>query len=159
MSKSQLQRDLKKRGPFESAQQELSISIQRTSDQIQYRFAKLFKEYHLSQSQYNILWILYCEGASLPSLEIASRMISIAPAMTNLIDRLEKRELVHRKRCTEDRRVWYVALTGKGKKIVEKMNPLNLEMHSWLLGHLSKKENRQLLDLLQKAREGMRDYQ
>jgi len=158
MSKSQLQRDLKKRGPFESIQQELSVSVQRTSDQIQYRFAKLFKEYHLTQSQYNVLWILHCEGAPLPSLEIASRMISIAPAATSLIDKLEKRGLVRRRHCTEDRRVWHVELTGKGQKLVEKMNHLNLEMHSWLLGHLSKKESLQLLELLERARKGMRDY-
>jgi len=158
MSKNQLQRDLKKRGPFESTQQELSVSIQRTSDQIQYRFSKLFKEYHLTQSQYNVLWILRCEGAPLPSLEIASRMISAAPGATSLIDKLEKRELIRRKRCTKDRRVWHVELTGKGKKIVEKMNGLNLEMHSWLLGHLSKKESNQLLELLEKTRKGMRDH-
>jgi len=158
MSTSQLQRDLKKRGPFESVQQEVSISIQRTSDQIQYRFAKLFKEYQLTQSQYNVLRILRGEGAPLPSLEIASRMISIVPAVTSLIDKLEKRELVRRKRSTKDRRVWYVALTSKGKKLVEKMDQPNLEMHSWLIGHLSKKESHQLLELLEKARGGMRDY-
>ena len=158
MSAAQLQQDLKKRGPFESLQQEVGISIQRTSDQIQYRFAKLFKEYHLTQSQYNVLRILRGEGAPLPSLEIANRMISVAPATTSLIDKLEKRELVRRKRCPKDRRVWHVTLTSKGKKLVERLDRPNLEMHSWLLGHLSKKECRQLLDLLEKAREGMRDY-
>jgi len=158
MSKSQLQRDLKKRGPFESVQQEVSISIQRSSDQIQYRFAKLFKEYQLTQSQYNVLRILRGEGGPLPSLEIASRMISIVPATTGLIDKLEKRELVRRKRCTKDRRVWHVDLTSKGKKLVEKMDRPNMEMHSWLLGHLSKKKSRLLLELLEEAREGMRDY-
>lgn len=159
MTTSQLQRDLKKRKPFESVQQEVSISIQRSSDQLQYRFAKLFKEYQLTQSQYNVLRILRGEGAPLPSLEIASRMISIVPAVTSLIDKLEKRELVRRKRCTKDRRVWYVELTSKGKKLVEKIDRPNLEMHSWLIGHLSKKESRQLLELLEKLREGMRDYQ
>jgi len=158
MSSSQLQHDLKKRGPFESLHQEVDISILRTNDQIQYRFAKLFKEYQLTESQYNVLRILRGEGSPLPSLEIASRMITISPAITGLIDKLEKRELVLRKRCTKDRRVWHVALTSKGKKLVEKLDRPNIEMHTWLVGHLSKKECRQLLDLLGKVREGMRDY-
>ncbi|NOY43307.1 MAG: MarR family transcriptional regulator [Planctomycetes bacterium] len=150
-----LQQDLKKRGPFESVQQEVVISILRTNGQFQYQFAQLFKEFELTGPQYNILRILRGEGAPLPSLEIASRMITVAPALTSLIDKLEKRALVQRKRCTKDRRVWYVELTSKGKKLVEKMDQPNLEMHSRLVGHLSKKECSQLLLLLEKAREGM----
>jgi len=155
MVTGKLQRELKKRGPFESIQQEVVISLLRTNDQFQYRFAQLFKEFKLTRPQYNILRILRGEGAPLPSLEIASRMITVAPAITSLIDTLEKRELVKRRRCTKDRRVWYVELTSQGKKLIEKMDRPNLEMHSKLVGHLNKKECRQLLDLLEKAREGI----
>ncbi len=155
MTTGKLQHDLKKRGPFESIQQEVVISLLRTNDQFQYRFTQLFKEFELTRPQYNILRILRGEGTPLPSLEIASRMITVAPAITSLIDALEKRELVKRKRCTKDRRVWYVELTSKGERLVGKIDEPNLKMHSQLVGHLSKKECLQVLEILEKAREGI----
>jgi len=155
MSTGKLQHELKKRGPFESIEQEVVINLVRTNDQFQYRFAQLFKKFELTRPQYNILRILRGEGAPLPSLEIASRMISAAPATTSLIDKLEKRKLVRRTRCTKDRRVWHVHLTSKGKQLVEKVDQPNLDMHSQLVGHLSKKECRQFIELLEKARESL----
>ena len=71
----------------------------RTSDQLQIRFARLFREYGLTPSQYNILRILRGEGKPLPILEIASRTITVVPGITGLIDRLEQAGFVNRLRC------------------------------------------------------------
>ena len=154
---SKLGSELKKRGPFESVQQELVISLLRTNDQLQYRFAQLFKQFDLTRPQYNILRILRGEGAPLPSLEIASRMITVAPAVTSLIDKLEGRDLVRRKRCTKDRRVWYVELTKQGQRLVEKLDKPNLELHSQLVGKLTQKECRQVIAVLESIRENLPD--
>lgn len=157
MKTRKLQHDLKKRGPFESIRQEVVISILRTDDQIQYRFACLFREFGLTRQQYNILRILRGEGKQLPSLEIANRMITKVPAITSLIDKLEKRELVKRNRSTEDRRIWYVKLTKKGQDLVTKIDKPNLALHSEVLQNLSEKECHQLLDLLEKTRAGFEE--
>ncbi len=151
MSRSQLQKDLKKRGPF-PAEVEAIIGILRTSDQLQNRFGRLFREFGLTSSQYNVLRILRGEGAPLPSLEIASRMIQVVPAITGLIDRLEKQQLVCRNRCDEDRRIVYVELTDKARTLLKKMDKPVLELHRELIGHLSRKELTELSRLLEKAR-------
>src|ERR1700726_3210109 len=104
MTTPKLQHELKKKRPFESPEQEAALSVLRTSDQLQIRFARLFREHGLTPSQYNILRILRGEGKPLPILEIASRTITIVPGITGLIDRLEKVGLVKRERCSEDRR-------------------------------------------------------
>ena len=78
---------------------------------MQIRFARLFREYGLTPSQYNVLRILRGEGKPLPILEIASRTITVVPGITGLIDRLEQAGFVNRLRCEKDRRVIYVALT------------------------------------------------
>src|SRR5437667_12259620 len=109
-----LQHELKKKRPFESLEQELALNLQRTSDQIMIRFERLFREYGLTPSQYNILRILRGEGKPLPVLEIASRTITVVPGITGLIDRLEQAGFVNRLRCDKDRRVIYVALTDHG---------------------------------------------
>jgi DNA-binding MarR family transcriptional regulator len=143
---------LKKRSPFSLLEQEVVVSLLRTNDLFQHRFGQLFRQYDLTQPQYNILRILVGEGDKLPSLEIASRMITIVPAITALIDKLEAKGLVQRERCEQDRRVWYVRLTKKGVKLIEEMHQPNLAMHKRLVGHLSKADAEQLLVLLEKAR-------
>ncbi len=152
MTNSQLQRDLKKRQPFESPEQEAVLNILRTNDQFQNRFGRLFREYGLTPSQYNVLRILRGEGKPMPCLEIGERMIQVVPAMTGLIDRLEKQELVTRKRCTEDRRVIYIEITKKALDLLKKMDQPVMELHQQLVGHLSRSELKELSRLLEKAR-------
>ena len=147
-----LMRDLKKRRPFESREQEVVLSLLRTNELFQHRFGKLLRGYGLTHPQYNILRILRGEGRELPSLEIAERMISVVPAITNLLDKLERRGWVRRERCESDRRVWHVHLTPDGSKLLDELDGPNLAMHEELVGHLTAKECTQLLALLEKAR-------
>ena len=156
MAGGQLQHELKKRQPFESPEVEAILNILRTSDQFHNRFGRLFREFGLTSSQYNVLRILRGEGKPLPSLEIAERMVQVVPAITGLIDRLEKQRLVRRQRCTEDRRVVYVELTDKAVRLLNKIDPHDLEMHKRLIGHLTRKELKELNRLLVKARESLR---
>src|SRR5579862_589707 len=105
---------------------------------MQIHFTRLFREFGLTPSQYNILRILRGEGAPLPILEIASRTITVVPGITGLIDRLETATLVKRQRCAEDRRVIYVALTEKGMKLVAQLDQPVARLHESLLGHLTR---------------------
>src|SRR6478609_6023720 len=114
MSDSRLQRELKKKRPFDSPEQEATLNIARTADRFGICFARLFREYGLTPSQYNVLRILRGEGRPLPILEIADRMIAAVPGITGLVDRLERLGLVARERSTEDRRVIYVAISPAG---------------------------------------------
>jgi DNA-binding MarR family transcriptional regulator len=107
----------------------------------------------LTPSQYNILRILRGEGSPLPSLEIASRTITVVPGITGLIDRLEKSEFVVRERCKEDRRVIHVALTEKGRKTLTALDEPLEELHKKLMGHMTRNELKELIRLLEKARE------
>lgn len=152
MTASRLARDLKKRRPFESEEQEVVLSLLRTNELFQHRFGQLYREHGLTQPQYNILRILRGAGRELPSLEIAERMISVVPAITSLLDKLEKRRWVRRVRCKNDRRVWHVHLTDEGSKLLAELDEPNLAMHHSLVGHLTAAEQTRLLALLEKAR-------
>ena len=152
MAIPKLQYELKKKRPFGSPQQEAALSVVRTSDQLQLRFARLFREHGLTPSQCNILSILRGEGKPLPILEIASRTITIVPGITGLIDRLEKAGFVNRLRCEKDRRVIYVALTDQGMATLAKLDGPLGELHHKLMGHLSQPELKELIQLLEKVR-------
>lgn len=152
MSSTKLQHELKKRLPFDSVEQEAALNILRTSDWIDNRLGRLFRGFGLTSSQYNVLRILRGEGKPLPSLEIADRMIQIVPAITGLIDRLEKQALVVRQRCEDDRRVVYVGITRKATDLLKRIDKPLDQLQKQLIGHLTAKELTTLSRLLEKAR-------
>lgn len=152
MATNQLQRELKKKSPFDSLEEEANLNIVRTSDQFQNRFGRLLRQFGLTSSQYNVLRILRGEGQPLPILEIAERMIQVVPAMTGLIDRLELQELVKRDRSSADRRVIYIELTEKGEKLVGEIDIPLRDLHHELVGHLTRGELKELSRLLEKCR-------
>jgi DNA-binding MarR family transcriptional regulator len=152
---TRLQHELKKKQPFEVASQAAALGLVRTNDQLQIHFARLFRQYGLTPSQYNVLRILRGEGAPLPILEIAERTVTVVPGITGLIDRLEAAGFVSRERSTEDRRVVYVALTDKAAKLLAKIDRPLVEMHQRVMRHLTKTEINDLMRLLDKVRAGL----
>jgi DNA-binding MarR family transcriptional regulator len=148
-----LQREIKKKRPFDLPEQEAVLNLLRTADQLQIRFARLFRRFGLTPQQYNILRILRGEGRPLPILEIAARMITVVPGITGLIDRLEAASLVERKRCDQDRRVIYVAIAPQAVEILAQIDEPLMEMHTKLLGHMTAAELTSLSRLLEKARQ------
>lgn len=154
MAGGQLQHELKKRQPFASLAQEALLNLARTTDRVQIRFDRLFRQHGVTPSQYNILRILRGEGKPLPILEIASRTITVVPGITGLIDRLEQAGYVTRRRCTEDRRVVYVELQETGTAVLATLDPLVAALETELAGGLTSDELKTLSKLLEKMRAG-----
>lgn len=155
MTQPNLQTELKKKRPFESPEQEAALNVARTNDQLQIRFARLFREYGLTSAQYNILRIVRGEGKPLPILEIANRTVTVVPGITGLIDRLEQAGFVRRQRCDEDRRVIFVAITDKALQLLNDLDEPVLHLHQTLMATLSKSELKELSRLLEKVRESL----
>ncbi len=99
MTSTRLQRELKKKRPFDVPEQEAALGLVRTNDRLQIQFTRLFRKFGLTPSQYNVLRILRGEGGPLPILEIAERTVTVVPGITGLIDRLESAGLVARTLC------------------------------------------------------------
>jgi MarR family transcriptional regulator, 2-MHQ and catechol-resistance regulon repressor len=157
MTKSRLQEEIKKKRSFESPEHEAILNMVRTNDRFQNRLGRLFREYELTASQYNVLRILRSEGKPMPSLEIGQRMVQAVPAITGLLDRLEKQGLISRQRSADDRRVVFVELTEGARNLIKKLDKPVLEMHEQLIGHLSRAELKELNRLLDKARLSLND--
>ena len=149
-----LEKELKKKGKFASPQQAVVVGMLRTNDILQYRFGQLFREYELTQPQYNVLTILRGEGKPLPILEVRERLVARTAAVTGLVDKLFQRGLVNRQQCDHDRRVWFVSLTAAGKKLVASMDQPVMTLHRELCTGLSLSECKQLAGLMEKVREG-----
>jgi DNA-binding MarR family transcriptional regulator len=149
---SRLQKETKKRLPFESLEQEAALNLQKTADHLLATASDTFKGVNLSPTQYNVLRILRGAGEPLACGEIADRMITREPDMTRLLDRLEKRGLITRSRSTSDRRVVETSITAKGLELLKRLDEPVVALHERQLGHLGKVKLRQLIELLEQAR-------
>ena len=151
-----LKDELKKRDSFDLIEQEAALSIMRTSDLLENRFARLFREHGLTASQYNVLRILRGEGKPMPCLEVADRMIQVAPAITRVVNQLLDLELIARKQCDGDRRVFYIEINAAGKRLLKKMDQPLLDMHQSLLSGVPKKDLKELVKVMEKIRISVR---
>jgi DNA-binding MarR family transcriptional regulator len=99
---------------FDSIQQESYLSIWRTYDRLKALEDAFFAEWQITAQQYNVRRILQSNGAPLPTLTIANKLISRAPDITRMLDRLEKQTWIVRVRSDADRRSVLVEITKKG---------------------------------------------
>src|SRR6516165_232361 len=100
---------------FDSLEQEVFLNLWRTYDRLRAVEEELFSRHDLTPQQYNALRLLRAEHpSSLPTLGIASRLVSRAPDITRLLDKLEQRGLIVRDRPADNRRVVYVRITTAG---------------------------------------------
>ncbi len=150
-----LKEDIGKQTPWESPEEEAFLNVLRTHQFLTEGHQSFCKKFGITETQYNVLRIL--KGAhkgTLPSLEIARRMVTKVPDITRLIDRLVVAGLVERKPCPEDRRVIHILLTTNGRRLVKRMAKPLAEMHRKQLGHLTRKDLKELNRLLEKVRQG-----
>jgi|SRR5271166_1663829 len=150
---SGLQAELRQRVPFSSREQEAYLSLLRTADALQARVETRLKDFGLTGTQYNALRILRGAGPEgLPCREIGERMITHDPDITRLLNRLEDRGFVERRRAQRDRRVIYSKITAAGLKLLREMDG-PVEKHSReMLQHVGQNKLRQLIELLELVR-------
>jgi DNA-binding MarR family transcriptional regulator len=151
-----IQRELKQTRPFAAATQEVTVALMRTADLVRRSLAEVMDPHDITLQQYNVLRILRGAGEDgLPTLEIAERMIEQTPGITRLIDRLEKKRLVIRVRCDKDRRQVFCHITEDGMALLAKLDHPVRESEDASLSTLEESELAQLIDLLEKARNGL----
>jgi DNA-binding MarR family transcriptional regulator len=151
-----LQAEIKQTKPFRSLEDETYLNILRTADALLRKEVELLKDYGLSPTQYNALRILRGAGEDgVTCGELSERMLTKDPDVTRLIDRLEARKLLTRARSDQDRRVVRTRITSDGLHVLAQLDEPS---HRWTrgqLGHLSQAELRELIRLLERAREGV----
>ncbi len=154
---SALQNELKKRGPFASVEQEATLAVMRTSDLLENRLARLLREFDLTLTQYNVLRILRGEGKPLPCLEVADRMIQVAPAITRVVDQLLASKLITKTQSAHDRRVFEIETTPSAIRLLRELHKPILDLHASLLSSVSKTELKTLIQVLEAVRAGIQE--
>lgn len=153
---SAVQREIRQRRPFQSRSQEGVVALLRTVDLVRRSLARVVEAHGITLQQYNVLRILRGAGAEgLPTLEIAERMVEQAPGVTRLLDRLEAKGLVRRKRCPEDRRQVLCFATPAALRLLHELAAPMERADRAALGMLPAAELDALIGLLDRVRCGL----
>jgi DNA-binding MarR family transcriptional regulator len=146
-------RQTRKGRRFDSLEQEAFLSLWRTYDRLRAFEDELFAGYDLTPQQYNALRLLRsAHPQPIRTLDLASRLVSRAPDITRLLDKLAERGLVVRDRPADNRRIVWIGITAAGIALLKELQRPIQECHQRQLGHLSAKDLRDLVALLQAAR-------
>lgn len=110
--------------------------LMRIAKHMETRVAELHKRYDLKMGEFDVLATLRRSGAPYcltPSALIESMMLT-SGAMTNRLDKLEKKGLISREHSKEDRRSVTVALTSVGLQLIDNLIVEHVEVQRDFIG-------------------------
>src|SRR5262249_16197137 len=117
-----------------------------------------FGRYDLTPQQYNALRLLGSEHpGKIRTLDLANRLVSRAPDITRLLDKLEQRGLIERDRPADNRPVVSIRIPEAGRALPREVREPLRRCHGRQLGHLSPQQLQDLSALLRAARQPHED--
>jgi DNA-binding MarR family transcriptional regulator len=139
--------------PFASLEEEALLNLLRTSDCLNRAFHVKTRDWGVTSTQYNVLRILRgAQPGGLTCAAIGNRMITAEPDITRLLKRLKALRLIRQKRDTQDRRAVRTVISEAGLALLHEMDPAILALPGELLGHVERRELKELIRLLELAR-------
>ena len=117
-------------------------------------YDRQLKTFGLTPCQFEVLMTLWSEDGIVLG-ELRKRVSRDGPTITGVVDRMEKKMLVQRKRDELDRRVVKVHLTAKGKNLKEELSRTKKQVMEKITENLSLREINSLVTLLGKMMRNM----
>ncbi len=134
-----------------SAAENAFLSVVRAAGGLLRGVEVLLNRHGLTAAQYNVLRILRGAGEQgACGREIAGRLITVEPDITRLLDRMEKRGLISRRRDAQDRRYVTARITPAGLETLAALDAPVAELHGRQFERLSGAELAQLTAVLEK---------
>ncbi|MFC1627554.1 MarR family winged helix-turn-helix transcriptional regulator [Gemmatimonadota bacterium] len=103
------------------------IKLMRATGSVTYRAHTHLVEEKLTPSQFGVLEALFHLGP-LVQRDLAEKLLVTGGNITMVVDNLEKRGLVLRKRDSDDRRFIYVYLTARGNELIGRIFPMHADV-------------------------------
>ena len=125
----------------------LVIAMARTYNDLFFQIEKNVQEFGLNISEFGVLEMLYHKGDQ-PVQKVAEKILVTSGTITYVINKLEKKELVVRRKCHKDKRVYYVSLTEKGNDFIANIFPKHRDFIDNLFKDLNEEDKKQLLESL-----------
>lgn len=125
----------------------LVVAVARTYNNLFFQIEKSLQEFDLNISEFGVLEMLYHKGDQ-PVQKVAEKILVTSGTITYVINKLEKKEFVVRRKCNKDKRVYYVSLTEKGKDYISHIFPKHKDFLDNLFKDLDEESKTKLLENL-----------
>lgn len=123
-----LENDIKQE-KFRSEYNKMIVNLIFTHNWVLAKEMEILRPYNLTVSQYNVLRILRGQKGKAATINlIIDRMLDRMSNASRIVDRLENKGLVVRRRCENDRRAVDVLITDKG---LDLLSVLDKKMDKW----------------------------
>jgi DNA-binding MarR family transcriptional regulator len=136
---------------FNNEHQKVMVNIIYTANWMNEQLKSFFDKEDITQQQFNILRILRGAGEPISTLQIRQRMLDKMSDTSRIVDRLLIKGLVKKTTCPTDKRLVDVSITGKGKKVLEKIDASQHKMDA-ISNNLTDKDAEIMNGLLDKMR-------
>jgi DNA-binding MarR family transcriptional regulator len=135
--------------------------ISRLSRELELRLETVYAEHGLEPGWFDVLATLRRTGPpyELRPTDFATALMLTSSGATKRLDRLEEAGFITRRPDPSDRRGILIALTPRGRKLVDAAVADHVANEHRLLGPLTKTEQRQLAVLLRKLQLGLSPVQ
>lgn len=127
----------------------LWVVLSRAHAAIQRQATADVSRHGLSLGEFGILEALYHKGPLLLG-DVQRKLLVSSGGITYLVDRLERRGLVRRRPCREDRRATYAELTEEGQLFIGRIFPEHARRLERATAGLSERERQRAVVLLRK---------
>ncbi len=127
----------------------LWVVLNRTVGAIEKQLRPQVEAHGLSFTEFAVLEALLHKGR-LPIGELGSVVLLTSGSMTYVVDKLEKRGLLIREACPEDRRVTYARLTLQGQALIERVFAEHSVLIDTITGGLSREEQQAATEQLKR---------
>lgn len=147
-----LQKELGLQSPFKDIRHEAVLNIVRTANQFATRAAQLFRQFGLTEAQFNVLFSLNFATEDITQAELGKRLVVTRASITSVLDKLESKNLVKRVDVPNNRRIHHVVLTEEGRELIIQAEPVYRDEIYHVLTDLSIKDCQQLISHLEQIR-------
>ncbi|EJF52917.1 transcriptional regulator [Saprospira grandis DSM 2844] len=148
-----IEEEINQQRPFKSMYHKVGVNILFTASWLSKLQTDVLKPYDLSVQQFNILRILRgMRGKPATVKLLTERMIDKTSNASRLVEKLQRKGLVLRKSCKQDRRRVDIYIEEEGLKVLaEASAQLEVQMAD-CMSHLEQEEAGQLSNLLDQLR-------
>nr|WP_044022573.1 MarR family transcriptional regulator [Bacillus sp. SG-1] len=110
----------------------------------------------LNMTEFAVLELLYHKGDQ-PLQQIGGKILLASGSITYVVDKLEKKGLIRRAACPNDRRVTYAQITEEGKEFIGELFPRHEEQIHKLMSVLDNDEKETAIELLKRVGLSIKD--
>ena len=100
--------------------QALVIATARSYNSVFSKIEKHIQKFDLSLSEFGVLEMLLNTGEQSVQ-KIAEKILVTSGTITYVLDKLQRKGLISRKKCEKDKRVFYITLTSNGETFISEV--------------------------------------